>query len=85
MNELAYLRDLVIILGFGVIIVTLFHKLKLPAIAGFILAGVLVGPQGLGFINDVHQVEVLATKTYRWHGCHFPAIEKSLPGSRRSR
>lgn len=60
MNEMAYLRDLVIILGFGVIIVTLFHKLRLPAIAGFILSGVLVGPQGFGFINDVHQVEVLA-------------------------
>lgn len=60
MNELAYLRDLVIILGFGVIIVTLFHKLKLPAIAGFIFSGVLVGPQGFGFISDVHQVEALA-------------------------
>jgi len=60
MNELAYLRDLVIILGFGVIIVTVFHKLKLPAIAGFILSGVLVGPQGFGFINDIHQVEDLA-------------------------
>jgi CPA2 family monovalent cation:H+ antiporter-2 len=60
MNELAYLRDLVIILGFGVIIVTVFHKLRLPAIAGFILSGVLVGPEGFGFISDVHQVEVLA-------------------------
>ena len=60
MNELTYLRDLVIILGFGVIIVTLFHKLKLPAIAGFIFAGVLVGPYGFGFISDVHQVEALA-------------------------
>lgn len=60
MNELVYLRDLVIILGFGVIIVTVFHKLRLPAIAGFILAGVLVGPQSFGFVNDVHQVEVLA-------------------------
>lgn len=60
MNELVYLRDMVIILGFGVIIVTLFHRLRLPAIAGFILSGVLVGPQGFGFINDVHQVEVLA-------------------------
>jgi CPA2 family monovalent cation:H+ antiporter-2 len=60
MNGLVYLRDLVIILSFGVIIVAVFHKLKLPAIAGFILAGVLVGPQGFGFINDVHQVEVLA-------------------------
>lgn len=60
MHDLVYLRDLVIILGFGVIIVTLFDRLKLPAIAGFILAGVLVGPQGFGFIGDVHQVEVLA-------------------------
>lgn len=50
MSELVYLRDLVIILGFGVIIVTVFHKLKLPSIAGFIFSGVLVGPQGFGFI-----------------------------------
>lgn len=60
MNELVYLQDLVIILGFGVIIVTAFHKLKLPAIAGFIVSGVLVGPHGFGFIDDAHQVEVLA-------------------------
>ena len=60
MHELAYLRDLVIILGFAVIIVIVFHKLKLPPIAGFILSGILVGPQGFGLITDVHQVEVLA-------------------------
>ncbi|MDF1545299.1 MAG: cation:proton antiporter [bacterium] len=60
MHELIYLRDLVIILGFGVIIVTLFHRLRLPAIAGFILSGVIVGPQGLGLIDNVQQVEVLA-------------------------
>jgi len=60
MHELTYLRDLVVILGFAVIIVILFHRLKLPSIAGFILSGILVGPQGLGLINDVHQVEVLA-------------------------
>jgi K+:H+ antiporter len=60
MNELAYLRDLVIILGFGVIVVTVFHKLKLPAIAGLIFSGALVGPHGFGFINDIHQVEVFA-------------------------
>ncbi|MCK5126834.1 MAG: cation:proton antiporter [candidate division Zixibacteria bacterium] len=60
MHELAYLQDLVIILGFAVIIVIVFHKLKLPSIAGFILSGILVGPQGFGLITDVHQVEVLA-------------------------
>ncbi len=60
MHELAYLRDLVIILGFAVVIVVLFHRLRLPSVAGFILSGVLVGPQGLGLIDDSHQVEVLA-------------------------
>jgi CPA2 family monovalent cation:H+ antiporter-2 len=60
MDELVYLRDLVVILGFGVLIVTLFHRFKLPSIAGFILSGILVGPQGLGLVNDVHQVEVFA-------------------------
>ncbi|MDH3889574.1 MAG: cation:proton antiporter [candidate division Zixibacteria bacterium] len=60
MSELAYLRDLVIILSFGVIIVTLFHRLRLPSIAGFIFSGLLVGPHGFGFISDAHQIEVLA-------------------------
>ena len=60
MNDLAYLRDLVIILGLAVVIVTVFHRFKLPSIAGFILAGTLVGPQGLGLVDDIHQVEILA-------------------------
>jgi CPA2 family monovalent cation:H+ antiporter-2 len=60
MHDIGYLRDLVIILGFAVAIVSLFHKFKLPSIAGFILAGVLVGPHALGLISDVHKVETLA-------------------------
>ncbi|UCG63011.1 MAG: cation:proton antiporter [Candidatus Zixiibacteriota bacterium] len=60
MDALIYLRDLVVILGFGVVIVALFHRFKLPSTAGLILAGILVGPQGLSIIDDIHQVEVLA-------------------------
>jgi len=60
MHELAFLKDLVVILTLAVIVVVAFHRLKLPAIAGFILSGVLVGPEGLGLIGDGRQVEVLA-------------------------
>lgn len=60
MHELAFLKDLVIILGLAVIVVIAFHRLKLPPIAGFILSGILVGPQGLALIGDAHQVEILA-------------------------
>ena len=60
MDSVAYLRDIVVILGLAVVIVTVFHRFKLPSIAGFILAGIFVGPQGLGLIKDIHQVEILA-------------------------
>lgn len=60
MNELNYLRDMVVIMGIGVAIVALFHRFKIPTIAGFIIAGMLVGPKGLGLVNDIHQVKVLA-------------------------
>jgi CPA2 family monovalent cation:H+ antiporter-2 len=60
MDSLVYLRDLAIILVFAVIIAALFHKLKLPSVAGFILAGMIVGPRSLAIINDVHQVNALA-------------------------
>jgi len=60
MHELAYLRELVIILAFAVVVVIVFHRFRLPSIAGFILTGILVGPQGLGFVNDAQQVELLA-------------------------
>jgi len=60
MDNLAYLRDIVVILCIAIIIATVFHRFKLPLIAGFILAGIFVGPQGLGLVNDVHKVEILA-------------------------
>jgi len=60
MHELAYLKDLVVILAVAIVVVIIFHRFKLPAIAGFILSGVIVGPRGFALINDVQQVEVLA-------------------------
>ncbi|MCK4856833.1 MAG: cation:proton antiporter [candidate division Zixibacteria bacterium] len=60
MTELFYLRDLVVILGLGIIIVVATHRFKLPAIAGFIVAGILAGPKGFGLVNDISHVETLA-------------------------
>ncbi len=60
MSELYYLKDLVVILGLGVIIVAAFHRFRIPTIAGFIIAGIIVGPEGLGLVDDMHQVEILA-------------------------
>ena len=60
MPDIAFLQDLLIVFGVAVVVVGLLQRVGFPSIAGFILTGVLVGPTGLGFVNDVHQVEVLA-------------------------
>jgi CPA2 family monovalent cation:H+ antiporter-2 len=60
MHELTYLKDVLVILSVAVLVVIVFHRIRLPSIAGFILSGVLVGPEGLGLIDNAHQVEVLA-------------------------
>jgi monovalent cation:H+ antiporter-2, CPA2 family len=54
------LPDIVIILGLSVLIILLFHKLKLPAILGFLLTGIITGPNGLNLIKASHEVELLS-------------------------
>ncbi len=60
MSELPFLRDLVVIFSVAVAVVALLRRFGVPSIAGFIVAGVAVGPYALGLVSDLHQVEVLA-------------------------
>ena len=60
MTELVFLQDLVVILAAAVAVVTLLRRLHVPSIAGFIVAGTVVGPHALGLVQDLHQVEMLA-------------------------
>ncbi|HEX9787122.1 MAG TPA: cation:proton antiporter [Candidatus Binatia bacterium] len=60
MPEIHLLEELLIVLAVTIAIVYLFQKLRVPAIVGFLLAGVVIGPGGLGLIKNVSQVEALA-------------------------
>src|SRR2546421_248053 len=60
MTEYPVLKDLAIIFAVSLLVILLFHRIKLPALPGFIVAGVLLGPNALGLVSDVHQVESLA-------------------------
>ncbi|MEE9232419.1 MAG: cation:proton antiporter [Nitrospirales bacterium] len=60
MSEEHVLRDVLIIFSISVGVVFVFQKLRIPAIAGFLFAGTLVGPHGLNLISDQDQVETLA-------------------------
>jgi CPA2 family monovalent cation:H+ antiporter-2 len=54
------LSDIVIIFGLSIAVLFIFHRLRLPAIVGFLLTGILAGPHGLALIKAVHEVETLA-------------------------
>ncbi len=58
--ELGFLKTLVIIFGVSASVIFLLHKLRVPSIVGFLIAGVLLGPHGFGLIRDIREVELLA-------------------------
>lgn len=60
MTHIPVLPELVLVLGVGVVAAIAVAFLRLPAVAGFMLAGAIVGPSGLGLVEDVHSIEVLS-------------------------
>ena len=58
--ESAFLYDLVIVFGLGLAVVFIFSKLRLPAIVGFLLTGICVGPYGFKLVNEPESVSLLA-------------------------
>jgi CPA2 family monovalent cation:H+ antiporter-2 len=58
--EIPLLTDIVIIFGLAVAVLLLFHFLRLPAVVGLLLTGILAGPYGFGLIGAIHEVEILA-------------------------
>ncbi|MGD9548227.1 MAG: cation:proton antiporter [Candidatus Krumholzibacteriia bacterium] len=60
MHDFGILRDLAVIFAVAVVVVAGLRRLKVPAIAGYILSGVLAGPGVLKLVHDLHQVELLA-------------------------
>lgn len=58
--HLPLLQDLLILMGFSIVIVFLLNRIKIPSILGFLLTGVLIGPHSLSLIEAVEQVETLS-------------------------
>jgi CPA2 family monovalent cation:H+ antiporter-2 len=49
-----------VILAVAVVVVAVLRRVGVPSIAGLILVGAIVGPNALGLIRDVREVELLA-------------------------
>lgn len=54
------LRNLVLVFLVAGGVLHLFQRLRLPAVVGLLVAGVLIGPHGLGVLRDRGQIEQLA-------------------------
>ena len=60
MAEYGVLGNLLVIFTVSIAVVFLFHQFRLPSIAGFLVAGALIGPHGFNLISDVGTVQILA-------------------------
>ena len=58
--ELGVLKDIVIIFALSTFVNFLFTRIKVPAIIGYLLTGVIAGPYLLGLISSPENVEVMA-------------------------
>ena len=58
--NIEYLTDIIILLAAAVIVVPLFQSLGLGAIPGFLVAGIVLGPSGLGYIENYDEIAHLS-------------------------
>lgn len=58
--NIEYLIDIILLLSAAVIVVPLFQALRLGAIPGFLVAGTVLGPSGLGYIENFDEIAHLA-------------------------
>jgi len=59
-STITYLTDIAILLAAAVIAVPLFQSVRMGAVPGFVIAGVVVGPFGLGLIGNVEEIGQLS-------------------------
>src|SRR3990172_12491875 len=60
MEQIPLLQDIVILTVISVPINIILPRAGLPTVIGFLIAGVIIGPHGLGLVTEVHTVEILA-------------------------
>lgn len=60
MDGFLIIQDIVVILLVSIPIIYLFNKINLPSIVGFLIAGMIIGPDGFNLIKSVNQIGVMA-------------------------
>ncbi|MGH9379474.1 MAG: cation:proton antiporter [Thermoanaerobaculia bacterium] len=58
--EVAFLREAVTVLAAAVGVVLVCARVRVPAVVGLLLTGLLIGPGGLGWVGDTERVAIFA-------------------------
>jgi monovalent cation:H+ antiporter-2, CPA2 family len=56
----SFLTEILLVLSMATVVAVIFERFRLPAILGFLLTGVIIGPQGLGILSDNEHIRMLA-------------------------
>ena len=54
------LANVDVLLGFAILILTIFYRFQVPPVLGFLVTGMLIGPHGLGILGGGQNVELNA-------------------------
>ncbi|MGE5350729.1 MAG: cation:proton antiporter, partial [Acidobacteriota bacterium] len=60
MQQIPIIKVLVLIFLASLPIIFIFRKLNLPSIAGFLVAGIIIGPYGFRLITEAGAIKVMA-------------------------
>lgn len=60
MHQIPLLHEIATIAAVGALVAVLLARVRLPAVAGLLLAGAIVGPHAAGLVHSVDTIEVLA-------------------------
>ena len=58
--ELSAFHHILLLLGVAILMVALFHYIKLPQVLAYLVTGVLIGPHGLGWLSNTEEIRFLA-------------------------
>ena len=60
MANMSFLTEILLVLLTATGVAVIFEKFRLPTILGFLLTGVIIGPQGFGILSDSAHIRMLA-------------------------
>ena len=58
--NLFLMAELLTVLAASIIVIFIFHRLKIPAVVGFLITGIILGPGGFGLVKDLKAINALA-------------------------